>query len=340
MRTILLTTLLMLSPLAQGQSAVDGLYTGQATVENQRESERKTALPRALKQVFQKLSGLREFEDYPLMQEVLADAAAVLVSFHYRDFGQMQADGSTIEELRLVANFSRREVDELMKALQLPLWEPQRKAIEVWVLVDDGLDRRILPVEFEYAWRAMDEVASARGLALNWPKTDEEGNYPVDQQLLWGGYTEDLTETARNANMVAAARREGPEWNVRINLSYGGENWTWRSRDVDLQWALTSGIEQAADLVAQANTIAAADQGRQVSEVTVTGIVNAQDYARCLNFLQNLSVVEQVTVASARAGLVRFRLELNALPLYLENALSSASMFEFQEAENSYLLLK
>ena len=203
-------------------------------------------------------------------------------------------------------------------------------------MVDDGLDRRIMPLEFAYAWESMDQAAAERGMPLIWPQSDEEGNYSVDLQLLWGGYTEDLGD---GAVMVAAARREGPDWSVRFNLAYGDQNWTWRNRDIDLQNALSESIQQAADRVAEANTISAADQGRQMHEFTVTGITNEGDYTRCLAYLQNLSVVDQVTVAFARSGMVRFTLELNAVPQYLEGVLASDRVLAFVESENNYQLL-
>jgi len=340
MRIILLTLLMILLPFVSSQAATDGLYTGVTTVSSQLESERKKALPSALLQVLQKLSGMREIDDQPMLDGALKRAASLMVSFHYRQAEKILADGSEVDELRLVVNFSEPDVDDIMKELQLPLWEPQRQAIEVWVLVDDGLDRRILPVEYAYAWNAMDEAAVERGLPLLWPEADEEGEFSVDEQLLWGGYTEDLAELGSSAVMVAAARREGPEWNVRINLAYGAESWTWRNRDVDLQWVLADSIQQAADNIAQAHTIAAADQGRQVSELTIGGIGGAADYARCLAYLQNLTVVERVSVVFAQAGLIRFSLELNALPLYLENVLSTSNTLEFVEAENRYVLKK
>jgi hypothetical protein len=338
MKNILLTLLMILLPVASCLAAPADLYTGKAVVENQQLSERNRALPLALMQVLQKLSGLRHFDMYPLVEDSLDSAGSMLVSFHYRNAEEILADGSVFNELRLVAQFSEPEVNELFKSLQLPLWRPERQATQVWLVVDDGLDRRIMPLEFAYAWEALDKAAASRGRPVVWPQPDDEGNYPVDVQLLWGGYTEDLVQPGANAVMVAAARREGPEWSVRINLGYEGQNWTWRNRDVDLQLVLSESMQQAVDRVAEANTIIAADQGRWPHQLTVTGIAAANDYARCLAYLQNLSVVEQVRVARASAGRVRFKLELNALPQYLDEALSSGSMLEFIDSEDAYLL--
>ena len=341
MRIILLTLLVLLLPLESSYAASAELYSGSVTVDSQQASDRKQALPQALLQVLQKISGIRQITEYPLtdqlmLDDVLGGAASIVVSFHYLNEEFVGADGSSVSRLRLVARFSEPDVNELVKTLRLPLWRPERQPTHIWVVVDNGLDRRIMPLEFGYARFAMDQAAADRGLPLAWPEPDADGNYPVDEQLLWGGYTEDLSELGANAVMVAAARREGTDWSVRFNLAYGSQNWTWRNSDVELQRVLTDSIQQAADLVAGANSIAAEDQGKMSHELTVTGIRSSDDYARCMTYLQNLSVVEGVSVIFARSGQVRFKLELNALPQYLEEAIATGGAFDFVPSESVY----
>jgi hypothetical protein len=335
------TTLLILflSPVAVSAAPSD-LYTGEATVTSQSVAERNKAMPLALLQVLQKLSGLRFFEDYPLVAESLNNSESLLVSFHYRNQEATLADGSAVDEMKLVARFSEPGVDELVQTLALPLWQPERGNTEIWVVVDDGLDRRILPVEFQYAWDAMNAAAADRGMPVIWPQADEDGQYPVDDQLLWGGYTEDLKGSGSGGVMVAAARREGAEWSVRINLAYNDDTWTWRNRDLDLQFLLAESIQQAADQIAAANTIAASDRGSTFYLLTVNGIGGADEYARCLTYLESLSVVDRVTVESARAGQVRYRLQLNALPQYLEDTLASGRVLKRDDPDDDYLLIK
>ena len=85
----------------------------------------------------------------------------------------------------------------------LPFWQPDRKPTEIWVVVDNGLRREVMPVELAYVRDALDETAFQRGFPLNWPQPDEEGMYPVDMQLLWGGYTEDLASLAGSTRPTA-----------------------------------------------------------------------------------------------------------------------------------------
>jgi hypothetical protein len=315
------------------------LYVGEAAVADQGGAERERALPLALENVLQKLSGLRQFDDFPLVYPALERAPDMLLSYHYSKAELTLADGSEVEELRLVAHFAESAVDEMARALQLPLWQPQRRPLTAWLIVDDGLDRRIMPVEFGYTHQSMEDVARRRGLPLQWPSPDAEGIYPVDEQILWGGYTEDLAASRDEGVLIAAARREGPEWGLRINVGYLGQHWTWRLNDIDLQAALTEGMQQAIDQVAAVNTIAASDLGSWQQEVTVSGLGNAEDYRRCLNYLQNISVVEDVAVIAAQPGTVTFRLMLSALPRYFEESIDAGSVLERSAAEGRYVLV-
>jgi len=337
MRIVLLILLLILLPAGNALAAPAGLYTGEVLVQTQQKSERNRALPLALKQVLQKLSGQGSFDDYPLVDLVLDGASSIVVSFHYRNVESILTENSVSNKLLLVARFSEVEVNELLRKLQLPLWPAERQPVEIWVVVDDGTGRRIMPVEYAYAWESMNEIAAARGQPVSWPEPDEEGIFPVDAQLLWGGYTEDITGED-GAVMIAAARREGAEWSVRLNLDYGGQNWAWRDHDFDLQQALSNSMHEAVNLVASANTIAAIDQGKWLYELTVNGIGGADDYRRCLDYLQNLSIVDRVSVTAASRGIVRFSLELNAMSLYLDETLASGHVLEFYDAENSWSL--
>ncbi len=320
MRIAFLILILILLPAGNAFSEPAGLYTGEVPVKSQYKLERNHALPLALEQVLKKLSGQGSFDDYPLVDPMLDSASSIVVSFHYRNVESILADNSVSDQLHLVARFAQAEVNQLLRKLQLPLWPAERQPVEIWVVVDDGTGRRIKPVEYAYAWQSMNEIAAARGQPVSWPQPDEEGVFPVDAQLLWGGYTADITGQD-GAALIAAARREGTEWSVRLNLAYGGQNWAWRQHDVDLQQALSDSMQEAVNRIAEANTIAATDQGKWLHELTVTGIGGADDYRRCLNYLQNLSIVDSVSVTAASRGIVRFSLELNAMPIYLDEVL-------------------
>jgi hypothetical protein len=361
MKRIVLLCLLTLASAtalaAAGTKAVADLYTGEAAVTGQGAAERERALPLALAQVLGKLSGLPHFDDRPLVRPALERAPAILLSYHYRNVVRPGPGGGEVPAQRLVARFSPPEVDELARALQLPVWRYDRPALVLWLVVDEKGERRVMPVEFMDIVEAMSEVAAGRGLPVEWPEPlvevgaevgieagaevgVEASAYAVDPQLLWGGYTEDLATPDGKGVMIVAARRDGPEWGVRINLGYKGRHWAWRLQDNDLHAALVTAMHQAVDQIAEANSIAAADLGSWEQDLSVAGLRGAEDYQRCLAYLRGLNMVERVSVVSARPGVVTFRLALQALPRHLDESLSADGVLSWVEAEGRYLLVE
>ncbi len=307
-------------------------------VQSQQPRERREAFSAALEQVLQKLSGVASLEQYEGVEAALSSAADLVVSFHYSDYRKPMADGSRQSELRLVVQFSDSAVDRLRVDLGLPFWEPGRKPVTIWVVVDTGVSRQVMPLEFEYIRASMTDAAMRRGLPVRWPQPDEFGEYGVDIQLLWGGYIEDIADLDNESVLLATARREGPMWNVRVNLAEGDRLWNWRSRSLELEQALVTGVHQAAEEIAAANSIVATDQGNWNHEISVRGITGEKDFVRCLNYLMGVSVVDRVDIRGAVQGRVDFLLRLNALPSYFERSLKAGGVLELRPGEQHYSL--
>lgn len=314
------------------------LYSGEVVVPSQSETDRNAAIPDALIQVLQKLSGKREMPISPTLDEAIANANRLLLSFRYRNVERAGPDGVITPELRLVAQFMQSETDRVVQQAGLPRWQQERPAVEIWVVLDDGGKRELKPLEFGYAWESMEDIASMRGLPLSWPELDEEEVQLVDMRLVWGGFTDYLVERGAPADGVAiiAARREGPVWTLRWNLASDGQSWSWRTSDQELMFALAQGIHQMTDQLAAGNTIAASEQGSGTIDITIGKLNGAADYAACLDYLQKLSLVTAVDILGAEPGRVHFRLQLNALPEHLSAAFDRGSILLPARAGSEY----
>lgn len=334
---LLMLLLLICLPISS-LPAADDLYQGSAPVADQSASELEKGMQVALLQVLGKLSGLSDFSDYPGVDEALSEARNMVLAFYYQNHNVLLPDGSSRDESRLVANFSPKAVDQLGVDLQLPRWKPDRRPLLAWPIVDSGQERTIMPIELQYAWEGMADLARKRGMPIRWPEADENGEYAVDVQLLWGGYTEELSEQEPGETLVIAALQDGPEWNVRMSMEYEGLRWSERFRGPDLELVLVQGLNSAIDQVVAAGSIAAADAGEWRVDITVTQLSNAQDYSRSLAYLQGLSVVESVTVKKALAGQVQFSLSLNAAPSYLQQFLLTGKTLLPTPVEGEYQL--
>jgi len=303
------------------------LYTGEVVIPSQSEYDRNEAIPEALIQVLQKLSGQRELPISPALDNALDNSGQLLHSFRYENVVRRGADGVATEELRLIARFMQSEVDTVVQRLGLPRWQQQRPTLQIWVVVDDGRNRQLKPVEYEYAWEAMKDIAALRGLPVSWPELDEEEAELIDLRLVWGGFTDYLIERGAPGDGVAivAARREGPRWSLRWTMAADERVWYWRNEDRELLFALLEGVHRMTDQISSAKAIAPSEQRQWSVEVTVGALDSALDYARCLDYLQNLSLVTSVEIRGAEPGRVHFHLQLNAAPEHLDEAFNRGS---------------
>ncbi len=327
MNKALATLVVLLFGLTNVFAEVD-LYSGDVSVASQSAADRDQALPGALRQVLQKLSGLRNLPATAALDDSLRSASNLLISYQYQNVEQLGPKGNESRQLHLIARFLPAEVDRLVQSNSLPRWPQQRPAVQIWVIVDDGLSRTLQPVEYEFAWQAAEQVATERGLPIIWPQLDDEEKQLIDTTLVWGGFTDYLIEKGAPPDGVAivAAEREGPVWNLRWTLASGQQFWNWRSADTQLSSAMANGIQQMADNMSAATTIQASEQGKWTYDISVANLRGSADYTRCLNYLQDNGLVTAVDVLGAEPGLVHFRLQLNASPEYLAEAFSRGTV--------------
>ena len=70
----------------------------------------------------------------------------------------------------------------------------------------------------------------------------------------------------------------------------------------------------------------------------ISGLRNSRDYQRCLSVLQDNAIVSRVDVVSAKTPDVTFRLQLTALPQYLEDDLKNSGVLEFNEEDSRFYM--
>ena len=337
MKKLLLIIVMLHLPATQAMADIN-LYSGEVVVASQSEADRNGAVPVALVQVLQKLSGQREIPSSPVLEGTLNNATRILRSYRYARVDLTAADGAVTQELRLVAQFMQPEVDRIVQQIGMPRWRQERPEVQLWVVIDDGRNRQLKPLEFDYVWESMEEIATMRGLPVGWPELDEEELQLIDMRLVWGGFTDYLVERGAPQDGVAiiSARREGPQWTVRWNLASGGQNWSWQNSDLELMYALSEGTHQMADQIAASSTIAVSEQGSAIMDVRIGGLNSAAAYVSCLEYLQGLSLVSAVEILSADPGRVHFRLQLNASREHLSEAIERGSVLLPARAGSDY----
>jgi hypothetical protein len=217
-----------------------------------------------------------------------------------------------IDGQRIAVTFDSAALRRQLDAADLPVWSAERPSVIVWLAIDEGQGRRqILGAASELSSaRLADEyrdtlyaAADARGLPIILPLLDGEDLSNVSTGDVWGGFGDVLLEASNRYSadviLIGRLRQAGTGGaQVRWSLFVAGSQTS--------EWAgdLAAGPRVTADLLGQQLATFAAGSG--AIPLTVRDIVTLDDYARVLNYLRALPIVEQVDVARVVGGAVQF----------------------------------
>lgn len=312
-RLVLIALLALAGPWPQPAGAVD-LYTGEALVASQDAAERERALGPALVQVLVKVSGDPRVGQHPGIDAELAQAAALLLRFGYRQDTSSIA-GQPSSRLWLQAEFDRAGVDALLARAGVPQWGTERPLTLVWLVIDDGRAKTIASASQVAALGALTGAAEQRGIQLQLPAVDSEDLARIGPEALWSGGAEKAHAAAQRygarATLVARLARSGSGWTGRFTLVDSGGSAEWSASYLDSNSVLAAGANGLADRLAQRFSIAPGDRVVADFHMVVEGVDGPTDYGRVLEYLASMTAVGAVFPEGAEGDRLLLKLTLN-----------------------------
>jgi hypothetical protein len=293
-------------PGIAGAVVVVDLYEARVPVADHSDEARAGAARAALAEVFIKVSGSAEVLALDDIEAALRRAAAYVQQFHYiRD-----PEG----ELALRLEFDRTVINDLVTRAGAPLWTANRPAVLAWVVVDYGTGRQFLsPDSTAEDAAALHEAFSRRGVPLQYPLFDLQDAAALDVDQAW---------RLDAGPLLGASARYGVELVLagRFTRLSDGEwqgEWSFLSpRERTDRLVALPGLALVAEVgaVLVAETLAARFAIAATTEVsagvmmTVTGVVDYQDYARLVADLEQIELVAQANVVRVAGDTVTLRL--------------------------------
>lgn len=318
MRATILLPLLWLAlccgTLAQAQDSA--LYEGETPVPDQSEAARAAALPRALQQVLAKVSGEADAASDPALAAAIGDASAMMQQYRYRQ-DVVPVDGVPQLRLSLIARFDPAAVDALLAASGRSLWPSPRPKPLLWLAIDDGRGPRLVGQAQSAAVAALTRRAAERGLTVSFPQADLADQTVGGPQAVWRSDVDAVrtaaTRYGREPVLMGRMQRGSGGWTVDWVLFDGSsELRRWSSTDPEAAAVLVAGADGAAAALANfyASRIMSGPAGDY--DVVIEGIDSAVEYARALQYLQGLPVVQALQVQQAEADRLHLRLSLRS----------------------------
>lgn len=298
---------------------VDNLFFTEVAVGDTSVEARESALGLALGEVLVRITGARDAAENPELAAIIENAPR---------FVQVYSYGRTARGQVLSVNFDGEALQDSVASAGIPVWGTERPKVLVWLAIDYGGGQRLLLSEDNEGAVAdlIRQAALARGLPMSLPLMDAEDRERIRFADVWGGFTQAVERASQryqpDAILVGRARRKqggrlGAEWKLyfasAVLVSEGG---------------LDAGINEAADYFARQFVVGGQSVQARQSRLQVTGIDSLEVYARVLDFLEALSVVEQVRLAEVSEADFVFELGLKGSTEQLRRAIALAGVLQ------------
>ncbi|WP_334020795.1 DUF2066 domain-containing protein [Alteromonas sp. S015] len=161
----------------------------QIQVEDQSQRTQQSALKKALKQVFVKMSGSTSVLDNAGVKAALSSPQSLLRSYRFAfDKGRTY----------YVAEFDQTKLSELLQREMLPLWGDRRPETIVWLAKEDEYETRLILDESlnSEVQHTLKQTAKERGVPLSLPLMDLTDNVNISTYDVWGRFVEPLRKAS------------------------------------------------------------------------------------------------------------------------------------------------
>ena len=309
-----------------GAVPVPSLYTVQVPLKPNSPDARDEAYRAALAQVLTRITGSREALRPDQIGAQFPDPARYVLQFRAGEDDSLWVtlDGRAIERVLMSAGES--------------VWGNDRPLTLVWLAVDWGQgEREIVAVDdvqrSSSESRSIDrnrllrervqEIAEQRGIPIVFPLLDIEDRENVSFSDIWGGFGERLQSASEryDAGSILVGRvRADTTQRSRWSHYFGGEQREW-----------TGDPEEVVHLLADTLAAQFAISGDQVPAtvpITVTGIDSVVAYGTVQAYLQNLALIEKLSIQSVTGDRIHYSATAHGGRERLQRALRFARHLE------------
>ncbi len=338
----ILSFLALILALSAPAGAVS-LYTAEVEVERGARAGSAEQL-RALDRVLARLTGRFDRSLVDQLDLGASDLDDLVLSQQLVRRDVVGADGDSRESLHLQVEFDEPSVNELLKRSELARWGRERPAVLLWAVVEDDQGTRFIE-NARLEWVIGDQARRA-GLDVVRPLRDAMDLSEISVQDVRGGFLGSAEASARRYGTGVIAmldlRLQDPDpdqplWSARWRWRVGGQESGLSHSGGDPEELIRDGMDRLASALAARYAMIDIDGEPARWQLTVAGIVDEVQYAEVLRYLDNLSMIDDVRVASAEGRQVTF--EVLAAGQDLETYLGLGGLLELERREGERQLL-
>ena len=330
LHSLLLLTLPFLSWQSSMALQVSGLYSQQIPVTNDGEAERNRAFREALAAVVVKVSGDPRWLENPSIEKAISQAQNYVEATSYisesiqlpLEDNTLAADANeepfyTVEQRIISVNFAAALIDDLLAAASIPVWDGNRPSVLVWmVLQSSSGDREFLTADSNpEIVKLLQDFAVARGLPIIFPVLDFEDRRTLSENIAWNLDEAAISSASERygADSILAGRLHFSASGELVGLwqfQFQGEAEVFDGFDSELQSYLYEPLNRITARLAGHFAILPESIGSASVRLRIDGVKNLNAYSSLLNYIENLGLVESVTLAEVDGERIALQLSL------------------------------
>jgi len=341
----LLCVAVVVLPATVSALPVAGLYSHEVSVSNQSEQERNRAFQESLAAVIVKVTGEPRWLENPSIQGAVANAQNYVEAIEYRSESvpvetDDQAAGNVdpvdpvdpvdlvgpvvpapiptfIEREYLNVSFAQGLVDQLLADAAIPVWDSNRPSVLIWMaLQNDAGERSLLSPESDPGIiQLMRQFAVLRGVPIIFPVLDFEDRRALSADLIWS-----LDEAAIRAASERYAADSILAGRLLITAS-GDLVGLWQfifqdqvevfdSLDTELTSYVNDPLERVTSQLVSHFAVLPSRLGSESTRLRIEGVNSLAAYAELVGYLQELVLVDSVTVSTLNGEVLELNLSL------------------------------
>ena len=279
---------LTVMPVAAEQ--VEGLFEVELEALNKSERELNRLAGKGLEQVLVKVTGQSKVRGLPEVDAAISEHMPLIQQYRY---GRIEVEDE--ERLLLKLAYTEAQVKKLALKAGLPLWSANRPPVLVWLVTDEGGERRFATrASHPELYLDLNNEAKRRGLILDWPLYDLQDELQLSPRDLWRldvRLAEQATQRY-DADSLLIGRLWLGDWLYRNSNRHRRVDSEGRER----QGLSADAIDMVANTLAEQYAISASEAESERAFLHISGIEDLDDYAETVSYLENVAGVEHANV--------------------------------------------
>jgi hypothetical protein len=303
---------------------VENLYSAKVLVTSQSASDRNKALKKALRGVIMKIGGKKI--EHPLVTQAIKNYNKYVNQYQY-----LRSNNVTY----LNVSFNEEKINSLFKQSDLAIWGRLRPQVMIWVVEEDGFERKLLSsTSNSLIPQAIDEFSQLRGLPLTMPIMDLTDLTALTITDVWGRFAYPVAQASARyfAEAVVVLRISNNslildqdensacqplcqtqplvlDWSLMADAQdQHSQVFSEQSQGEDILLMLNDALADITDIIYQQYALSTTNSNE--FQMDVANVDSLDELIAVSEFLSELSAVESVQLISVHGTNRRFKLSL------------------------------